>query len=64
LYFLAEMLIMTNLAGETIDARCVGCVYIYIYIYIQIFVLSIVGFRGVIPDPDETLNDRKLTGFG
>jgi hypothetical protein len=21
---------MTNLAGETIDARCVGCIYIYI----------------------------------
>jgi hypothetical protein len=25
---------MTNLAGETIDARCVGCIYIYIYTYI------------------------------
>jgi hypothetical protein len=22
---------MINLAGETIDARCVGCVYIYTY---------------------------------
>jgi hypothetical protein len=26
--------IMTNLAGETIDARCVDSVYIYIYIHI------------------------------
>jgi hypothetical protein len=26
--------VMTNLAGETIDARCVGCVYIYIHIYV------------------------------
>jgi hypothetical protein len=25
---------MTNLAGETIDARCVDCIYIYIYTYI------------------------------
>jgi hypothetical protein len=25
---------MTNLAGETIDARCVDCVYIYIYVYV------------------------------
>jgi hypothetical protein len=25
---------MTNLAGETIDARCVDCVYIFIYIYV------------------------------
>jgi hypothetical protein len=50
---------MTNLAGETIDARCVGCVHLYIYIYI----LSIVGFRGVRSDPDETPNDRKLTGL-
>jgi hypothetical protein len=24
----------TNLAGETIDARCVDCIYIYIYTYI------------------------------
>jgi hypothetical protein len=30
--------IMTNLAGETIDARCVDCIYIdciYIYIYVR-----------------------------
>jgi hypothetical protein len=26
---------MTNLAGETIDARCVDSVYIYTYIYIE-----------------------------
>jgi hypothetical protein len=32
LKFLVEMSTMTNLAGETIDARCVGCVYIYTYI--------------------------------
>jgi hypothetical protein len=51
---------MTDLAGETIDARCVGCVYIHTYIY----VLSIVGFRGGRPDLDETPDDRKLTGFG
>jgi hypothetical protein len=51
---------MTNLAGETIDARCVDCVYMYVHIY----VLSIVGFRGVRPDPDETPDDKKLTGFG
>jgi hypothetical protein len=25
---------MTNLAGETIDARCVDCLYIYTYTYI------------------------------
>jgi hypothetical protein len=24
---------MTNLAGETVDARCVDCVYIYIHTY-------------------------------
>jgi hypothetical protein len=51
---------MTILAGETIEDRYVGCVYIYIHIY----VLSIVGFKGVRPDPDETPDDRKLTGFG
>jgi hypothetical protein len=33
LYFLAEKSTMTNPAGETIDARCVDCIYIYIYIY-------------------------------
>jgi hypothetical protein len=49
---------MTNLAGETIDARCVDCVYIHIY------VRSIVGLKGVRPDPDEMPDDRKLTGFG
>jgi hypothetical protein len=43
---------MTNLASETIDARCGD------------FVCVIVGFRGVRPDPDETPDDRKLTGFG
>jgi hypothetical protein len=32
LYILAEKAIMTNLAGETIDARCVDCVYIHIYV--------------------------------
>jgi hypothetical protein len=53
---------MTNLAKETIDARCVDLVHIYIYIYI--YVLSIVGFRGVRPDLDETPDDKKLTGFG
>jgi hypothetical protein len=42
---------MTNLASEMIDARCVNCV------------LSIVGFRVVRPDPGETPDDRKLTGF-
>jgi hypothetical protein len=51
---------MINLAGETIDARCVGCVYTYIDIYLS----SIVGFRGVRPIPDETPDDRNLTGFG
>jgi hypothetical protein len=40
LYFLAEKSIMTNLALEMIDARCVDCVR------------SIVEFRGVRPDPD------------
>jgi hypothetical protein len=53
---------MTNLVGETIDARCVVCIYVYIYIHI--YVWSIVGFRGVRPVPDETPDDRKLTGFG
>jgi hypothetical protein len=43
---------MTNLANETIDARCVDCV------------LSTVGFRGVRPDPGEKHDDSKLTGFG
>jgi hypothetical protein len=42
---------VTSLASETIDARCVDCVW------------SIVRFRGVRPDPDETPDDRKLTGF-
>jgi hypothetical protein len=32
---------MTNLAGETIDARCVGCVYLYIYIYIYTYICMI-----------------------
>jgi hypothetical protein len=27
---------MTNLAGQTIDARCVDCVYIYIYIHMYV----------------------------
>jgi hypothetical protein len=40
---------MVNLAGETIDARYVDGAYILIYIYVS----SIVGFRGVRPDPDE-----------
>jgi hypothetical protein len=31
---------MKNLAGKTIDARCVGCVYIYIYIYIYVCVID------------------------
>jgi hypothetical protein len=42
---------MTNLASEAIDARCGDCVRV------------IVGFRGVRLDPDETPDDRKLTGF-
>jgi hypothetical protein len=42
---------MTNLASEMIDARCVDCV------------LSIVGFRGVRPDPDGKPDDSKLTRF-
>jgi hypothetical protein len=52
LYFLAEKSIMTNLASDTIDARCGDCVRV------------VVGFRGVRPDPDETPDDKKLTGFG
>jgi hypothetical protein len=28
---------MTKLAGETIDDRCVDCIYIYIYIYIYMY---------------------------
>jgi hypothetical protein len=55
---------MTNLAGETMDARCDDCLYIYIYIYVHMYVRSIVRFRGVRPDPNETPDDRKLTGFG
>jgi hypothetical protein len=43
---------MTNPASEAIDARCGDCVRV------------IVGFRGVSPDPDETPDDRELTGFG
>jgi hypothetical protein len=43
---------MTNLASEVIDARCDDCVRV------------IVGLRGVRPDPDETPDDNKLTGFG
>jgi hypothetical protein len=35
-----------------------------VLIYIHIYVRSIAGFRGVRPDPDETPDDRKLTGFG
>jgi hypothetical protein len=35
-----------------------------VYVYIHIYVWSIVGLRGVRLDPDETPNDRKLTGFG
>jgi hypothetical protein len=46
------MSIITNLAGEAIGARCGDCVRV------------IVGFRGGRLDPDETLDDRKLTGFG
>jgi hypothetical protein len=34
--FLRKKSIMTNLAGETIDARCVDCIYIFIYTYICI----------------------------
>jgi hypothetical protein len=41
---------MINLASEAIDARCGDCV------------LVIVEFRGVKPDPDETPDDRKVTG--
>jgi hypothetical protein len=55
LKFLAEkssQVKSTDLASETIDARCVDCVR------------SIVGFRGVRPDPDETPDEYKLTGFG
>jgi hypothetical protein len=36
---------------RTIEARCSDCVWV------------IVGFRGVRLDPDETPDDRKLTGF-
>jgi hypothetical protein len=43
---------MTNLASDAIDARCGDCVWV------------IVGSRGVRLDPDETPDDRKLTGFG
>jgi hypothetical protein len=43
---------MTYLAREAMNARCSDCV------------LVIVGFRGVRLDPDETPDDRKLTGFG
>jgi hypothetical protein len=43
---------MTNLASEAIGPRCGYCVRV------------IVGFRGVRMDPDETPDDRKLTGFG
>jgi hypothetical protein len=43
---------MTNLASETIDARCGDCVY------------ATVGFRGVRPSHGETPDDSKLTGFG
>jgi hypothetical protein len=42
---------MINLASEAIEARCSDCV------------LVIVGFRGVRPAPDETPDDRKVTGF-
>jgi hypothetical protein len=31
---------MTNLAGETIDARCVDSIYIYIYIYTYICLID------------------------
>jgi hypothetical protein len=40
LYFLVEKSIMTNLASETIDARCVSYVYIYIYIYTYICMID------------------------
>jgi hypothetical protein len=43
---------MTNLASEAMNARCGDCVRV------------IVGFRGVRLDPEETPDDRKLTGFG
>jgi hydrogenase maturation factor len=43
---------MTNLASEARNARCGD------------YVLVIVGFRGVRLDPEETPDDRKLTGFG
>jgi hypothetical protein len=42
---------MTNLASETIDARCSDCVW------------AIVGFRGVRPDHGGTPDDSKLTGL-
>jgi hypothetical protein len=32
---------MTNLAGETIDARCVDCIHIYIHIYIHTYICMI-----------------------
>jgi hypothetical protein len=32
---------------------------VYIYIFIHIQVSSLVGFRGVRPDPDETPDDRQ-----
>jgi hypothetical protein len=43
---------MTNLAGEAIRTRCDDCVCV------------IVGFNGVSLDPDETPDNRNLTGFG
>jgi hypothetical protein len=43
---------MTNQASEAIGARCGD------------YVCVIVGFRGVSLGPDETPDNRKLTGFG
>jgi hypothetical protein len=43
---------MTNLASKAIDARCGDCVCVT------------VGFRGLRLDPDETPDDRKVSGSG
>jgi hypothetical protein len=51
LEFLTEKSIMTSLASGTIYARCGDCVRV------------IVEFRDERPDPDETPDESKLTGF-
>jgi hypothetical protein len=51
LEFLTEKSIMTSRASGTIYARCGDCVRV------------IVEFRDERPDPDETPDESKLTGF-